>query len=109
MRATTRVPTPLPPTPAFTGRFFEKRAVRPRFLIRWSLQRKPEYQEESHVSPRLIIAMGTHRVNVFATPESPASAGAGLLELWDGVGQILWHQQCGGAAFAAAAAIGGDA
>src|SRR3989442_9590873 len=93
---------------AFTGRFFRNRAVRPRFLIRWSLQRKPEYQEESHVSPRIIIAMGTDRVNLSAAPKSSTSGGAGVVELWHGAREIMWHHQRCGTAGSAGEYLGVD-
>src|SRR5258708_1147116 len=56
-----------------------------------------------------IIAMGRNRVNVSAAPHAPPSAGAGLLELRHGAGEILWPHQCGGHPRSAAAAAGVDA
>jgi hypothetical protein len=38
-----------------------------------------------------MITVDTNRVNHVAEIESSASEGAGLVELWDGVGQVMWH------------------
>src|SRR2546422_862487 len=37
--------------------------------------------------------MGTAGVNASGAFKSSASACAGLMELWDGIGEILWHHQ----------------
>ena len=39
--------------------------------------------------------MGNHRVNAFAALESTASPCVGVVELWHGVGEIVWHHQRG--------------
>ena len=35
--------------------------------------------------------MDGNRVNYVAEVESTTGQGAGLLELWDGAGQVVWH------------------
>src|SRR5436305_117298 len=42
--------------------------------------------------------MGTNRVKAVAALESPASSCVSIMELWDGVSQVVWHHQCGGLA-----------
>ena len=69
----------------------------------------PREQEECHVSPESIIAMGTNRVKAAAALESSASACASVMELWDGVSQVVWHHQCGGLAGRLAGNIAVDA
>ncbi len=62
-----------------------------------------------YVLSKHIIAMGRNRVNVSAAPHAPPSAGAGLLELRHGAGEILWPHQCGGHPRSAAPTAGVDA
>src|SRR5271157_3749041 len=38
-----------------------------------------------------MIPVDRHRVNHVAEVESSAGQGAGLLELWHGVSQVVWH------------------
>src|SRR2546427_4199588 len=40
--------------------------------------------------------MGTNGVNASAACESTTSTGAGVMELWDGLSQVVWHNDGGG-------------
>src|SRR5438876_4009498 len=62
--------------------------------------------EKEDVFTRRIIPVGADRVKVSAAVESSASRCAGVVELWHGASQILWHHQRRGAAGAVVGAVG---